>query len=129
MINVVENCTKLSKLDLSDYESIDDSLLQVIVEHARNLRYLNLQNCKRITGKQHLAWWNEQSLQHLEVLDVTGCGDLTDSFVKHVATQRKGLKIIETASSSQKVADLIQSDRCVYIAESDRATVPRSITV
>lgn len=129
MINLIENCANLSTLDLSNYESIDDSLLQVIVEHASKLRYLHLQNCKRITGSQHLTWWNEQSLQQLEVLDVTGCIGLTDDFMKHVTSQCKGLKIIETASSSQKLANAVQSDRCVNITDSERRTVPRSITV
>ena len=79
----------LTSLDISWCTAVDDSVIQAIVSACRNLRQLNIQNAKNVSGAsvQQLL-----KLQHLESVNLQGCGDIsedTKSYIYNVLRSRK----------------------------------------
>lgn len=122
MVAIIRSCNNLSRLDLSDYVSVDDRLLQTIIEEAPKLTSLKLQNCKQITGSRHQSWWTEGSLQYLEVLDVSGCSNLTDGFITEVLTRCKRLKKVISTNRTPAAAPTTHAD-CVWATDVNPAIV------
>ncbi|GAB5585696.1 F-box/LRR-repeat protein 14 [Umbelopsis nana] len=123
MVAIIRSCNNLSRLDLSDYVSVNDRLLQTIIEEAPKLKSLKLQNCKQITGSRHQSWWTEGSLQYLEVLDISGCSNLTDGFITEVLTRCKRLKKVITTNRTPAAAPTTHADRCVLATDVNPAIV------
>ena len=82
--------SSILELDLSDTETTDDELKNLLAKHTR-LRVLNLTRCKQITdaGLVHL-----KGLTTLEELDLWSCDQITDAGLAHL----KGLSNLKVLS-------------------------------
>lgn len=112
---ILRSCKNLSKLDLSDYVTVNDNLLKVIVQEAPRLKYLKLQNCNQITGSDIATWWKDESLQSLEILDVSGCINLDQRFLDHVWANCKRVKKLITAVGKPAMSIKPRGDRCIPV--------------
>lgn len=124
MTAIIRSCKNLSKLDLSDYVTTNDNLLKVIIQEAPNLKYLKLQNCNQLTGTEFATWWKDESLQNLEILDVSGCTNLDQDFLDHVWSRCKRIEKLITAVGKPAMSNTTYGDRCIPV----QALVP-AVTV
>ncbi|KAH8555187.1 hypothetical protein BGW37DRAFT_476104 [Umbelopsis sp. PMI_123] len=113
MAALIQSCKNLTRLDLSDYVTVNDRLLQYIIQNATKLKCLKLQNCNQITGSRSVSWWKDESLQNLEILDVSGCSNLSQDFLDQVLTRCKNLKKLITAAGTPSMSTTARADRCI----------------
>ncbi|XP_065008443.1 uncharacterized protein LOC135638864 [Musa acuminata AAA Group] len=101
----------LLELDLSQsasrsfYPGVTDSDLAVIAAGFRNLRVLDLQNCKGVTDVGMISLGND--LPSLQSLDVSQCRKITDKGLVAVALGCSSLKRLHVAGSKSVTDELL----------------------
>lgn len=85
VIEVVTNCKKLERLDISGCNRIDGTLAEPLAKNCENLEFLNAEFCVDFITDQTLQVFSKGNLKKLRQLLLMG-GSVTDEGIRVLAT-------------------------------------------
>lgn len=94
IMDFAKNCPNILEIDLQECQKVGNEPITALMQFGRSLRELRLASCELITDSAFLSLPPTQIYEHLRILDLTSCVQLTDRAVEriiHVAPRLRNL--------------------------------------
>jgi F-box and leucine-rich repeat protein GRR1 len=79
-----ENCANILEIDLQQCRNIGNDPVTALLSRGQSLRELRLANCELVTDVAFLSLPQGRTYEHLRILDLTSCAELTDRAVERI---------------------------------------------
>ncbi|KAK8246315.1 hypothetical protein IWZ00DRAFT_521413 [Phyllosticta capitalensis] len=95
------NCRYILEIDLHNCRILEDASVTALMKEGRYLRELRLAHCMRITDHAFLSLPSDATYDGLRILDLTDCGELTDTGVQKIIAAAPRLRNLVLAKCRQ----------------------------